>query len=119
VLVAVAERLIGSCRDADLVARLAGDEFVVLCQGPLTRADGERLAHRIRARTADPVVTPAGPVTVGASVGVALARFGDTADELLLRADIRMYDDKRARAEAGQATRCGARMPADMASGRS
>ncbi|TKJ33615.1 GGDEF domain-containing protein [Blastococcus sp. CCUG 61487] len=95
---AVADRLRGCLRPADTAARMGGDEFVVLLEGPVDRADVTRVVDRIRAQLAAPVVLGAEAVTsIGASIGVALggAEIGD-ADTLIRQADIAMYAAKRA-----------------------
>jgi diguanylate cyclase (GGDEF)-like protein len=94
VLVAVANRLRASVRDADFVCRLGGDEFVVLLPDI---ADNEAavVARRIIATVSEPFEFAPG-ARVGASIGLASApRDGDTADELLSAADRAMYDAKR------------------------
>jgi len=97
VLAAVARRLRSCVRDSDTVARLGGDEFVVLtrvsgldCTGPA------ELAARIRRSLRDPVQTSEGVLTVGASLGVAVAELGSDASDLLRRADRAMYRVKLA-----------------------
>ena len=77
----------------DTVARLGGDEFAVL----LDRADrrcASALASRLLSALAAPV--PLGPATarITASAGVALAAPGETADDLLRRADALLYRAK-------------------------
>ena len=92
-LTAAADRLRATTRGADTVARLGGDEFAVL----LAQADSatvERVAERILAGLRE------GPAIAGlpmpeASIGVATARPGWTATQLLQAADAAMYEVKR------------------------
>lgn len=96
VLCSVADRLRAVVRTEDLAARLGGDEFVVLLT-PADVVDDVRLvADRIVAVLAPPHRTSEGPVTCGASVGVAFARAGEGSTELLARADGALYQAKHA-----------------------
>ncbi|XQU72040.1 EAL domain-containing protein [Cupriavidus sp. H18C1] len=96
VLRQVADRLRGCLTEADTVARLGSDEFVVV-QTPV--ADGEQaaaLAHRIQACLSEPFHVEGHAVTIGASVGIALApEHGDRPDDLLRAADIALDHAKR------------------------
>ncbi|MEZ5231328.1 MAG: EAL domain-containing protein [Acidimicrobiales bacterium] len=95
-LVRASERIRSVVRESDVVARLGGDEFVVLAvNGPeeLNRATGA--AMRIVATLENAFRLGAQDVYVSASVGVAWAAAGEvTADELLRRADLAMYQAK-------------------------
>ncbi len=102
VLRTVAERLDGLVRGVDTVARVGGDEFVVLCRR--VAPDGAQpLADRMRAALLSPVRIDGGWASVGASIGFVVvdgtlpsARDDLTlADELLRRADSAMYEAKR------------------------
>ena len=55
-LVAVAERLAGLIRPGDTLARISGDEFVVLCEDLRSATDVESLARRIDSAFAKPFV---------------------------------------------------------------
>jgi diguanylate cyclase (GGDEF)-like protein len=94
VLVAVADRLRASVRDADFVCRIGGDEFVILLPN-ITDGEAVAVARRIISRVAEPFEF-APTARVGASIGLASApRDGMTADELLSAADRAMYEAKR------------------------
>jgi diguanylate cyclase (GGDEF)-like protein len=94
-LQAVAERFIGTLRDADTVGRLGGDEFVVLLEGgPADHP--EQVADRLLASCREPVAVPSLPgvaLTVGASIGIATGVREDASD-LLRDADIALYRAK-------------------------
>ncbi len=95
-LVAVAERLQAEVRPHDTVARLAGDEFVLLCEEISRPEEASGLAERITAALARPFRLGEREVYIATSVGVALAT-GDPEEspEALLRdADVAMYRAK-------------------------
>jgi diguanylate cyclase (GGDEF)-like protein len=93
-LVEVAHRLEQAVRAGDRVGRLGGDEFVVVLPGAGT-ADGQHLAQRLLDRMLLPVALPGGLAVVGLSAGVAEARQGAGAEQLLRAADSAMYAAKR------------------------
>jgi diguanylate cyclase (GGDEF)-like protein/PAS domain S-box-containing protein len=81
--------------DADTtVARISGDEFViVMCNARLDKA--KALAAAVLNHLAEPIAVEHLKVTIGASIGVALGEAGSyTADELLNNADAAMYAAK-------------------------
>jgi diguanylate cyclase (GGDEF)-like protein/PAS domain S-box-containing protein len=92
-LAEVALRLAELAEPGDLVSRFGGDEFVVLCPGR-PETDLRELAERVAQRVRAPFLGPEGPLSIGVSVGIAVARPGDTADELIGRADRAMYGAK-------------------------
>jgi diguanylate cyclase len=93
VLVQVARRVVNSVRGVDTVARLGGDEFaVLLASGPGDYAD--ILARRVLAALELPLAMKTTTVAVAASIGIATAGLGETADELLRNADLAMYTAK-------------------------
>jgi diguanylate cyclase (GGDEF)-like protein len=95
-LVAVAERLCAVLRPGDTLARMSGDEFVVLCEDLGERGQADVIASRICAAVALPFSLSSGSVDVTASVGIAFAGSGDgVAEHLLKDADTAMYQAKR------------------------
>ena len=101
VLINVARRLAGAVRTDDLVGRMAGDEFVLLCGEPSDEASLRRLAHRVRATVEAPMPVEFGVVTPRVSIGVivvdhALASADDAVSTILRAVDARMYESKRA-----------------------
>jgi diguanylate cyclase (GGDEF)-like protein/PAS domain S-box-containing protein len=92
----VATRL-GSCvRAQDVLARVGGDEFVVLMPGITDRADAEAMAVRVSDALSRPFLIAGHTVTIGASVGVHLATSAADPDQALRAADHAMYEIKRA-----------------------
>lgn len=97
-LIAVAERLPSALRPGDTLARLSGDEFVVLCEDLSDRDEGDAIAARINALLAEPFVLPDATLAISASIGIAFADRRTTRPEQLLRqADLAMYGAKRHR----------------------
>jgi diguanylate cyclase (GGDEF)-like protein/PAS domain S-box-containing protein len=92
-LAEVALRLAELARPGDLVSRFGGDEFVILCP-KRPQADLDEVAARVAERIGAPFAGPEGPLTIGVSVGIAVAMAGDTPDELISRADRAMYGVK-------------------------
>jgi diguanylate cyclase (GGDEF)-like protein len=100
VLVTVAARLRDAVRPADTVARVGGDEFVVLCPDVPDEASAGEIADRLLAALRAPVLLDGVPCHSGGSIGVALSPAGGsparvTASELLHAADVAMYRAKR------------------------
>jgi diguanylate cyclase (GGDEF)-like protein/PAS domain S-box-containing protein len=93
VLVAVARRLDQVTRDADLVARIGGDEFVIVL-GITSASEVTAAQTRIRRSLARPLRIEGLHLRVTASVGSALPRREDSTDGLIQRADAAMYADK-------------------------
>lgn len=99
-LVAVAARLTEACREEDLIGRLAGDEFVLVCDG-VTPEDVEAIAERVLEAFDEPFTLPLGEVRLGASIGVAMCHGSDaSAEQLLAEADAAMYAAKDAAGSA-------------------
>jgi diguanylate cyclase (GGDEF)-like protein/PAS domain S-box-containing protein len=88
----VSARLLELVRPGDTVARLAGDEFVVLCEQLEQPATISVIAERINAELRKPVEFNHTPLFVTASIGIAIGH-GSThsADDLLRSADTAMY----------------------------
>ncbi|GGZ06136.1 EAL domain-containing protein [Pseudoduganella plicata] len=95
VLREIANRLHAGVREHDTVARMGGDEFVLL----ITEQAGEtvvaELLERLRRNLDRPIVVRGKEVIAGASFGVALfPRDGDTVDRVMRAADSAMYHAK-------------------------
>jgi len=94
VLVQVARRLQRTTRGEDFVARIGGDEFVIVAP-PDANSDFDMLARRILRATDQPMILP-GPVvaTVGMSIGMAVLEPGSDPSAVLTLADRDMYKMK-------------------------
>jgi diguanylate cyclase (GGDEF)-like protein len=98
VLVAVARVLSGEVRETDGIARMGGEEFLVLMPGTRAEVEGVALATRLRqVLNSTPVEVEAGlQVTVTASWGVSGILPQDSgAEDVLRRADEALYQGKR------------------------
>jgi len=94
-LVTVAERLLSCVRGADTVARMGGDEFVVVLPEIGDGASAERLAHTILDTVSRPVLVGSHELQVTPSIGISLyPRDGADANALLRNADTAMYRAK-------------------------
>lgn len=93
-----AARRMRAAVDGDVVlARLGGDEFALLVAGQQPVARAEAIGGAIVASLGRAFVLQQGQVSIGASIGFALAPdHGDSADQLLLEADAALYLVKRA-----------------------
>ncbi len=91
----VADRLRSTIRPTDTVARIGGDEFVILQAGIRDAAGTQALARRIVDLIGRTYMVEGHLLTIGASVGVALAPAdGADADRLLKNADLALYRAK-------------------------
>src|SRR4029079_9724027 len=94
-LKAVAERLRKTVRQGDFVARLGGDEFAIIQTGAESEDQAMSLAGRVLRSLTEPYDLPTHSLTVGASIGTALAPgHGTSPDDLLKNADIALYRAK-------------------------
>jgi len=109
VLQAVARTLQRHVRASDVVARIGGDEFVVLLWNVTAEVAATKAAALERAVLANPIRWESSTLAVGASAGVAVIGPLDSPVELLARADASMYARKRARTVAPAARAGGLR----------
>ncbi|MBK5222982.1 MAG: EAL domain-containing protein [Acidimicrobiia bacterium] len=96
-LVEAAARLKQAVRGGDVVARLSGDEFVVLCEPVDGEGEALAIADRVLAAFRQPFSIGHHTIYTTASVGIVLSQGGDTERSSLLRdADAAMYSAKAA-----------------------
>ena len=97
VLVTVGERLRAAVRKDDPIARIGGDEFVVVLVGVHNDEQVAHLAEKIRQEMARVILVDKDvPVQVTASIGAVLAGEDEDAASLLSRADAALYEAKQA-----------------------
>jgi diguanylate cyclase (GGDEF)-like protein len=93
---AIGQVLRSTVRETDLCARLGGDEFVMVLWDCAPEQEARRVAEVQNAVSAYPF-EPRPGVRVPLSISAGCARFpgdGTTLDELVVAADVRMYQDK-------------------------
>ncbi len=92
----VGRRLVGAVRCTDTVARVGGDEFVVVLGRVEAVAQATATAERILEQLRTPMEIGGPTCTVGASVGISIfPSDGITPDQLMRRADMAMYAVKQ------------------------
>jgi diguanylate cyclase (GGDEF)-like protein/PAS domain S-box-containing protein len=94
VLRVLAQRIRDCVRTSDLVARMGGDEIMVVLLGLNDPEAAVRIAEKIRASAAEPINTAEGIVHTSMSIGVTSMADGENPDALIARADSAMYEAK-------------------------
>ncbi|MEO6122599.1 MAG: EAL domain-containing protein [Ilumatobacteraceae bacterium] len=102
-LASVAGRLASATRPADVIARIGGDEFVVMCEGNIDEQTSLELAERVRQSLTGRVMLNGIEVEISVSIGVALSSadhtidvsFAEDAVALVRNADTAMYRAKQ------------------------
>ncbi len=96
VIAAVAQRLERAVRRQDVVARMGGDEFVIVLDHCRSVDELAVVARNVHTAACHPVETSAGSVEVTITVGAVLVESTAETDEALARADDALYRAKRA-----------------------
>lgn len=95
VLASVGERLAGIVRDADTVARIGSDEFVILLEDPTTAGSAHLFADRLLTQLQQPLKVQSKEVRLTFSIGLVLIDDPEASVEAILGdADIAMYTAK-------------------------
>ena len=90
----IAERTSQSVRKDDVVARIGGDELLVLLTGVHSLDEATAIAEKIRARAEEPVRVDGLDLVASLSIGVTMSQEGESTDDLVARADTAMYEAK-------------------------
>ena len=97
-LAEVARRLHGAVRKEETLARVGGDEFILIAENADLQA-AVRIATRLQRSLLEPLNLVGHSYSIGASIGIAFyPADGDTSEDLIKRTDIAMY---RAKADGG------------------
>ncbi len=91
----LAQRMVGCVRSTDVLARIGGDEFVVVLAGNDADSAVVDLVLRLNFALAQPIRGNTGVHHVAASIGTATAATPTDFEQLLAAADADMYRDKR------------------------
>jgi len=96
VLKMTADRINAEIRETDTVARIGGDEFVIILSSLPETAIAERIAATVITQVAQPLQIKDIEVEITASIGISLyPEHGTTAEKLIRSADKAMYQVKR------------------------
>jgi diguanylate cyclase len=91
----VAERLRAAVRVDDTVARMSGDEFIILIESVENRESLEAVCHKIQHKLSDGFMIEGQLIRVRTSIGIAMfPEDGDSPEDLIKKADMRMFADK-------------------------
>lgn len=94
VLRTLATRISEAVRLDDVVARMGGDELLVLISGVHELTEATEVAEKVRQVATAPIDIDGEAVTVSLSIGATLAVHGEPAEVLIARADAAMYQAK-------------------------
>lgn len=102
-IINISKRLVSATRPSDVVARIGGDEFVVLCDGLGDEHIAMDVAERVRQSMTNPVIVQGAEIHASVSIGIAIAKPTAMVDEspqdaavtLLRNADTAMYRAKQ------------------------
>ncbi|MFA3792269.1 EAL domain-containing protein [Aliiglaciecola sp. SL4] len=95
VLIEVAKRFTDILRSVDTVARVGGDEFIVIVQDLESALNASKIATNLIQAVKREIVVKEHKINIGASIGISIyPNDGHSADDLIRQADIAMYDAK-------------------------
>ncbi len=92
----MAGRLRDSVRKSDTIARVGGDEFVIVLDGLHDLDEAKRLAETIRAGAQVPIPLRRNVLHSSVSIGLSMVQPGEDPEQSIARSDRAMYEAKRA-----------------------
>ena len=95
-LVAFGRRMKSTLRESDLLARIGGDEFIVVVEDVKGEADAAAIAEKLLAALCEPLDAAGHSIAASASIGIAVCRASESPQDLMKRADRALYRAKRA-----------------------
>ncbi len=94
-LITIGERMNSCTREADIVARIGGDEFIIHLSGECNESYAGKVATKIIKELSRPIELGDGSTTIGASIGITIyPNDADDVAELIKNADAAMYSAK-------------------------
>ena len=94
-LIEIGKRIKKHIRESDLVSRLGGDEYTVVCEDIKEKSDLVKIADDILVEISRDFIISGKTISVSASIGIAIfPDDGDTFEELIIKADSAMYRSK-------------------------
>ena len=94
-LVKVTERIKSCLRKTDNLARIGGDEFIILCDEIANKSDTKLISQKIIELVAKPLMIEGYVISISTSIGVATyKKDGSDYEELMLAADKALYKAK-------------------------
>jgi len=95
ILIHISDRLRSAVRESDTIARIGGDEFVILLEGMLNSRDALKVLEKTLDILAEPIEIDNHQFSISASAGISTFPFdGETLAQLLPVADFAMYQAK-------------------------
>ncbi|MDA3811705.1 MAG: diguanylate cyclase [Spirochaetaceae bacterium] len=96
VLIEISNRLKSILRASDSVARIGGDEFLILLNPVKNRDEARKVAQKVIQNVSHPIKIKESEVKIGMSIGISMYPEQEaTADQLIIHADSAMYKIKK------------------------